>query len=1434
MATEDKEDKYYKSSAKDNPYESEKERILQREKEDRRREKEDKNYDGSDDIKYTVPGSPGVIDGETPEYNSISTYTGNPTQTHMASSLTDPRHVVLQCQVSGNNLLVIVRDYPASNASGFDAIDYMEDITGDNLHLNIFNGQGPTYFFYNWIYPTNWPSHTAHYRTYRIHFDSGFYKDLDILCSYPGMDATNTYIYNPLTSVFAFTAGTGGGTHMEAYECSDPIPYKWIDNRGWGSTTYNDIYFAVFAKGVDDPNVNNSNVPGFPRYAAAYMLNTGNVGSDVGIQAMVTDLLGQSTPTVVDWKVQGNTLASQVLEIITITFSSATNWYNNLYDSLYPSTGNPSYSQGGGPSFNSVVSQLEAGDLATPFFSTVVYSENLSPCTPTRSNIDACNDPNSMAYWGYTLEDCNGEAIPAAVIADPSLANFTPGSCCPPCKNPNAGSSGYSLDPLNLSVEGYDPTTPGGTDGYINVTTKDNGFDPSGIPTGLITGIPGYTFVLQNQDATDTMCGNTAGVAVSSGWDASTGSTLSATTLSFTFGFGSLATNPNGGLLQTGAAGNATYVASAAQGYVPAGTGTTNSEGLREGTYNVYVFDSHLTDSGYQPCLAETTVTLNAPTNTTGCTDSNALNTDTSASIANNTLCHYCDASTGELVDGNTPATIVDDINQTSGPVFNITTHPDHTTATNTVLKIQNISPTAQFQAYVNDVVNGSGIQNADYMFAVYKWTVQSNAGSFAASSIVGTAVNNQGAGWNTNTVTTNSLGGNLTMGYYSLKIWISDPDATVEIEECYEILDFIIPVPVCDSAGSFTDLNGIAVTDPNLRYVDQSICPPAACNCDIVTLSAHSSGTICSPIYEGTVNCTTPSHYFKIELQYYDNGNWVTVTQNIYGTLVISSMMPIFPNTWSTGGIYNTINFSTYGPGNYRLKWTSKAQGSPLCTEYSNTVTITPGIYGCTDPTATNYNSTADCDDGSCLYCVYGCTTTTAFNYDPLATCDDGSCIYCVYGCMDITASNYDATATCDDGSCIWSSCGCTDPLALNYNPAVTCDDGSCLYCDPIPMGHTYTTTDATSSTVSSGTGLYCQSNSDGCIHLTVTSTSCTNLFNLISTNTNLVLNANYNYNTQIDICNLAAGSYGFTLIDCNGCQMTITMNVSTAGSACGCTDPAASNYNPNATIDDGTCLFCGCRDSNALNYNPAATSDCGTCTYPSLVPPCIPVNIDQTMTRLKVCVAENGFNYYNKLIIGKSDDCSVMNIWKLLLITYLLDRIGLECIYNCADTGTPNPSSVYTTCESIWVTGGPSTGLNDPAVTGTGVGTTSTVTMFTTGSLTPGDVIKHHISGGIWIFNGPTQNGPPSPVSVAGLNPESASGGASGYWHWCTDNILYTSNNNTINYLDNFINFANNSCRDCGNTPKNLSLSNEQINKSTSTNRRYIGLDGIEEIEI
>jgi hypothetical protein len=55
------------------------------------------------------------------------------------------------------------------------------------------------------------------------------------------------------------------------------------------------------------------------------------------------------------------------------------------------------------------------------------------------------------------------------------------------------------------------------------------------------------------------------------------------------------------------------------------------------------------------------------------------------------------------------------------------------------------------------------------------------------------------------------------------------------------------------------------------------------------------------------------------------------------------------------------------------------------------------------------------------------------------------------------------------------------------------------------------------------------------------------------------------------------------------------------------GCTDPTAKNYNPNATVNDGSCEYWvyGCMSPTATNYNPNATKDDGSCVFPTPPPP-------------------------------------------------------------------------------------------------------------------------------------------------------------------------------------------------------------------------------------
>lgn len=74
------------------------------------------------------------------------------------------------------------------------------------------------------------------------------------------------------------------------------------------------------------------------------------------------------------------------------------------------------------------------------------------------------------------------------------------------------------------------------------------------------------------------------------------------------------------------------------------------------------------------------------------------------------------------------------------------------------------------------------------------------------------------------------------------------------------------------------------------------------------------------------------------------------------------------------------------------------------------------------------------------------------------------------------------------------------------------------------------------------------------------------------------------------------------------------------------GCMDVAALNYNPYATIDDGSCIYVndstdiyGCTDPAALNYNQWATIDDGSCFY----------NNDTTIFDIYGCMDFAAINY-------------------------------------------------------------------------------------------------------------------------------------------------------------------------------------------------------------
>ena len=230
----------------------------------------------------------------------------------------------------------------------------------------------------------------------------------------------------------------------------------------------------------------------------------------------------------------------------------------------------------------------------------------------------------------------------------------------------------------------------------------------------------------------------------------------------------------------------------------------------------------------------------------------------------------------------------------------------------------------------------------------------------------------------------------------------------------------------------------------------------------------------------------------------------------------------------------------------------------SPDAISYNENLCLNIIVEGCTDNTALNFNSDANIDDNSCEF-VYGCIDQEAENYDAEATTDDGSCIY--YGCTDQTAGNYDESANTDDGSCLIG--GCMNHSAENYDSIAQINLGCIIYGCTLPSFPNYNS----EATIGDGS---CDMNS----------------LDVFGCTDSLYLEYNSNANIDNGLCNII--------------------------SVIGCMDNLACNYNSLINLDDGSCYYpdqgydCdgdsiqpGCANLEATNYDPNATFDNGTCEF-------------------------------------------------------------------------------------------------------------------------------------------------------------------------------------------------------------------------------------------
>ena len=311
-------------------------------------------------------------------------------------------------------------------------------------------------------------------------------------------------------------------------------------------------------------------------------------------------------------------------------------------------------------------------------------------------------------------------------------------------------------------------------------------------------------------------------------------------------------------------------------------------------------------------------------------------------------------------------------------------------------------------------------------------------------------------------------------------------------------------------------------------------------------------------------------------------NGNFFTLNSNSDGSQFYTTTLWPIPN-----GSFATESFCVPNDECYSLivgggTWQNEVYWELIDTNgiivrsggapYSGGFCL-PFVYGCKDPLASNYDSTATIDDGSCTY--------------PLPSIDavvsDISCNGQTDGYINLTV-----TGGVLPLSYQWSNGSNNEDIynlsSGTYSVVVTDDLGltdsaSFDIVEPDSLLTDYIIIDA------SGIGI-----NDGAIYSFTSGGTLPYDFYWLSS---------YGNDTTPDFIDIPAGTYTSYILDANGCFNFVSMTVGIDSSSNGCMDPLAFNYDDDALFDDGSCIYVGCTDPIADNYFSLASIDDGSCYY-------------------------------------------------------------------------------------------------------------------------------------------------------------------------------------------------------------------------------------------
>ena len=1167
----------------------------------------------------------------------------------------------------------------------------------------------------------------------------------------------------------------------------------------------------------------------------------------------LTDTYGQNGITTVD---QFQT-AKQVIKRIDVLAQDGTGgqgytdlidgkdwtWFQNNYqtnpngngyvDDFFTGTTDPT-------SYESTVNAIRNQNQVTQYFtSTFYYSENIISCaTPPSTTYNVCDTRGNPSYFATTGVDCSGTTIPAADL--PGGSNYTnvtyvhDPTCCIICTLTASFSTVDSTNGVSDGEIHWDATSGGVASGQpwtsgseYTVTITDS----SGTSVGYQPPTGGNTFTNATCDTTN----NSSLVTCNSTINIKPGMQVSGTGIPPNTYVGNITTGTVGinvqefqlvdtlGNIVDATATNPNTTLTFATGH------TSIHGGLAANTVANPFYTVCITDQdGCQEC-SSVVVAENPIITTYGCTDVSAVNYDPNATISNNS-CVTCNSTNGLLED---PVAV--NVSPTWGSFVSSQSSATENSACSTWNSdgVLNVSAAPLFPLYLE------WDANSKFEILLYKVVNNGDTSTSNGASQIGGTIN---AGTLNNVSVAAHAFTGLDYGYYSIRFRYVDSNTTSTMEDCWSEFGAIVKAEVCNDVNNSSYCG--TPSDPLLRDSQANLCtvtPPLCCSISTLLLQDLSINGPCGgQMIKTTIDCD-PAWNVDIQWLYSPTGATYTSLGTYSMGFVAGGPLTIY--AYSNNDIVNGTNwFGANGSGFYKVILTGTVSGAPSCNTEEFDVFTAP-IIGCMDAAAHNYNPLAVCP-GNCAFPSWDCNPNTGNCTDPWQGTLTGytpgtyNCLngpgccnsYCsppvVPGCTDACATNYDPHANTDDGSCMYTAClhwpstnqyqNCCNN---NYYPPaqIIGPDNSCCI---MPCQHAnlleYTTTDSTSTCTTF--------NTDGSVSVAVNLVfmpTATWTWEIYENNqTTLIYTDPVTYTgtgTSNVYSQLGSGNYWGVVTDSYGCHSGMAFTINSTSPLVGCTDPNANNYNPLA-VCDCCCQVQGCLDPNASNFNPNANIP-GQCDYILPPPsPCIPPSLDETKIRIKACLSKKGTDWLNDYKVGRADDCSLMDQWKLILVDYLVGQ-DVSCLYNCQDLETP-PSTIAQNCNDIWVQGGPSTGVNHQPIhagaslINAGEGTTVTAyDNFPTGwfgvdaASNPannftyvGDVIKFDLPPGhplaTWL------NGTIWTLTTLSSFPSGIHNGCSTqkiqHYTQCLDmnTISITTN---VNYYDNFINFVNKFCADC-----------------------------------